>query len=109
MKRGELWTMAGGPGFAGKARPALIVQDDSYQNTRSVVVCPITSDETAAPGLRELIEPDANNGLRLSSRIMIDKITTLPRSRLGKRIGKLSTDDTARADGSLLVFLGLAG
>jgi mRNA interferase MazF len=109
VKRGELWTIAGGPGFAGKPRPALIVQDDAYPHTSSVTVCPITSGETEAQGLREPIPPDSENGLLRFSLVMIDKISTLPRGRLGRQVGRLSSDDLARVDRALLVFLGLAG
>lgn len=108
MKRGELWTVAGGPGVAGKPRPALIVQDDAYRETTTVTICPVTTDETEAPGLREALLPDRNKGLGKPSHVMIDKIVTVPRARLGKRIGAASAKDMARIDLPLLVFLGLA-
>ncbi len=28
MKRGEVWTVAGGTDYAGKPRPAIVIQDD---------------------------------------------------------------------------------
>lgn len=40
---------------------------------------------------------------------MVDKLTTVPRSKLGERIGRLSEEDMPRLGPSLLVFLGLAG
>ena len=43
MNRGEIWTMAGGPGYASKRRPVLIVQDDAIAERNSVTVCLITS------------------------------------------------------------------
>ena len=109
MIRRELWTVSGGPGFAGKPRPALIVQGDAYPDTKSVTICPVTSVATESPILREPIEPDAGNGLRRSSHVMIDKVTTLSRNRLGRRIGLLAAEDMTRVDRALLVFLGLAG
>jgi len=109
VKRGELWTVSGGPGAAGKPRPALIVQSETYPDTHSITVCPVTSTELVTAVMRQDVEPDAGNGLRRSSRIMIDKVTTLPRSRLGRRVGELSSEDMARVDRALLVFLGLAG
>ena len=30
MNRGEIWTVAGVPAYAGKPRPAVIVQDDAF-------------------------------------------------------------------------------
>jgi mRNA interferase MazF len=55
-----------------------------------------------------LIEPTDRNGLKNASRLMIDKITTVPKARLGKRIGKLNDEDTVRLNRALMVFLGLA-
>ena len=40
---------------------------------------------------------------------MVDKITTVPRARLGKRIGRLDDSDVSGFNRSVLVFLGLAG
>jgi mRNA interferase MazF len=41
-------------------------------------------------------------------RLMVDKITTVPRSKLGERIGRLSDDDMTGLARSVVVFLGLA-
>ena len=108
MKRGEIWTMAGGPGYAGKPRPAVVIQDDGFSETLSIAVCPLTSEPVEAPILRLLVEPTPENGLRNTSRLMVDKVTTVPKSRLGQRIGCLADDDLLRLNRSLLVFLGLA-
>jgi mRNA interferase MazF len=108
VKRGEIWTMAGGPGYASKPRPAVIIQDDGFSETLSIAVCPLTSEPVEAPILRLLVEPTPENGLRNTSRLMVDKVTTVPKSRLGQRIGQLTDDDLLRLNRSLLVFLGLA-
>jgi mRNA interferase MazF len=108
VKRGEIWTMAGGPGYASKPRPALIIQDDGFSETLSIAVCPLTSETVEAPILRLLVEATPENGLRNTSRLMVDKVTTVPKSRLGQRIGCLADDDLLRLNRSLLVFLGLA-
>jgi mRNA interferase MazF len=108
VKRGEIWTMAGGPGYASKPRPAVIIQDDGFSETLSIAVCPLTSEPVEAPILRLLVEPTPENGLRHTSRLMVDKVTTVPKSRLGHRIGQLADDDLLRLNRSLLVFLGLA-
>jgi len=108
MKRGEIWTMAGGSGYAGKPRPAVIIQDDCFPETLSFAVCPLTSQPIDAPILRILIDPTPENGLRAPSRLMIDKVTTVPKSGLGQCIGRLAVDDLLRLNRSLLVFLGLA-
>ena len=108
MKRGEIWTMAGGSGYAGKPRPVLIVQDDAFSERDSVTVCLITTDPADLPVFRIPVEPTPDNGLRAVSRLMVDKVTTVPKSRLGPRIGCLADDDLLRLNRSLLVFLGLA-
>jgi len=108
VKRGEIWTMAGGPGYANKPRPAVIIQDDCFPETLSIAVCPLTSQPTEAPILRVLVEPSPENGLRETSRLMVDKVTTVPKSRLGQCIGCLADDDLLRLNRSMLVFLGLA-
>ena len=108
MKRGEVWTVSGGASYAGKPRPAVIIQEDRFVATNSVTLCAFTSDPTEAPLLRMLVEPTERNGLSVASRLMIDKVTTVPKARLGKRIGKLHDEDIVRLNRALTVFLGLA-
>ena len=109
MRRGEIWTVAGGPDDAGKPRPAVIVQEDRFDATRSITICGFTSSTVDAPLLRLLIEPSERNGLTEPSRLMVDKITTVPRAKLGKRVGRLDDEDMLRLNRAVLVFLGLAG
>lgn len=104
-----MWTVAGGGSFAGKPRPVAIIQDDRFDATASVTVCAFTSDPTAAPLFRVPVAPSPANGLRTISRLMADKVTTVPRSRLGQRIGALGDADMRRLDQAIMVFLGLAG
>ena len=108
MKRGEIWTAAGGADYAGKPRPVVIVQDDSFDATDSITVCAFTTDETDAPLFRLVVAPNESNGLRVPCRLMIDKITTVAKSRLGARIGRLDDEDLLRLNRAALVFLGLA-
>ena len=107
MKRGEIWTVSGG-GYAGKPRPAVIVQDDHFLATASVTICAFTSDPTEASLFRLPVEPSEQNGLRATSRLMVDKITTVAKDKLGERIGRLDGDDAVRLNRAILVFLGLA-
>lgn len=109
MKRGEVWTVAGGGDYAGKPRPAVILQDDRFDATASVTVCAFTTDPTEAPLFRLPVEPSERNGLREPSRLMVDKITTVPRARLGQRLGRLDDADMARLNCAVVVFLGIAG
>ena len=109
MKRGEIWTVSGGAAYTGKPRPALIVQDDRFDALDSVTICAFTTDPTEAPLFRLRIEPSETNGLQELSSLMVDKITTVARSRLGQRIGLLSDEDMLRFGRSAVVFLGMAG
>ena len=109
MKRGEIWTASGGPDYAGKPRPVLVVQADDFPDTGSVTVCLLTTHAIDAPLFRIAIEPTADNGLNEPSFAMTDKITTLPRERLGKRLGAFKPSAMAPVNQAMLVFLGLAG
>jgi len=109
VRRGEIWTAAGGSGYAGKPRPVVIVQDDRFDATDSVTICGFTTDPTEAPLVRLRVDPTDLNGLRELSSLMVDKITTVHRTRLGERIGRLSDDDLVRLGRAVVVFLGLAG
>ena len=109
MKRGEIWTASGGPNYAGKPRPVLIVQADDFPETGSITICPLTTHEVGTKYARAPVEPDADNGLRQPSIAMTDKITTIPRTRLGKRLGALKPTAMAPINQAILVFLGLAG
>lgn len=109
MMRGEIWTVSGGVDYAGKARPAVILQDDVFAATDSVTICAFTTDPTDAPLFRIPIIPNDGNGLRATCRLMVDKITTVPRSKIGVHVGRLDAPDLRRLDEAVLVFLGLAG
>jgi mRNA interferase MazF len=108
MRRGDVWTVSGGSDYAGKPRPAVIVQDDSFDATASITICAFTSDPAEAPLFRLPVEPSERNGLRSSSRLMVDKITTVSKSKLGEQIGRLDDEDVVRLNRAVMVFLGLA-
>lgn len=108
MRRGEIYTAAARGPYTGKPRPVLIVQDDRFDATASVTVCPFTTSPVEAPLLRLPIDPSEENGLDQPSQLMVDKVTTVPRSSLGDRLGKLRDDEFVALNRSLLVFLGLA-
>jgi mRNA interferase MazF len=108
MRRGEVWTVSGGKDYAGKPRPVVIVQDDSFDATASITICAFTSDLTEAPLFRLPVDPNERNGLGSSSRLMVDKITTVPKPKVGERIGRLDDEDMVRLNQAIMVFLGLA-
>ena len=86
VKRGDLVTVAL-PGYYGKPRPALVVQSDAFSGMESVIVAPLTSTVGRLPLVRVLIAPHEENGLRKPSDVMVDKLNTLPVSKVGARFG----------------------
>jgi mRNA interferase MazF len=105
MRRGEIWTVAGGAAYTGKPRPAIIIQDDRFDANDSIVVCPLTTDPTPAPLFRLPIPSNARTGLRAPCRVMVDKVTTVPRRRLGARVGRLSANELKVLNRAIFVFL----
>jgi mRNA interferase MazF len=107
VTRGEIYTAAARGPYTGKPRPVVILQDDRFDATASITVCPFTTNPTEAPLIRLPLDPSEENGLDQSSQIMVDKVTTVPRSSLGERLGSLRDDELIALNRSLIVFLGL--
>jgi mRNA interferase MazF len=108
MRRGEIWTVAGASAYTGKPRPAVIIQDDRFDANDSIVVCPLTTDSAAAPIFRLSIPSNTRTGLRVPCKLMVDKVTAVPRKRLGTRLGALSLDELKTLNRAIFVFLGLS-
>ena len=109
MKRGDLVVVAV-PGDYGKPRPALVVQADVFNESHpSVTLVPVTSTLVDAPLFRLTVEPSPGNGLRALSQIMIDKVTTVRRARIGATIGHLEDDLLLRVSRALALWAGIAG
>lgn len=106
MKRSDLVTVALAGDF-GKPRPALIIQADPFELTATVTVLLISSNLVDAPLIRLTVKPDAANGLRLASQIMIDKAMTVRRDRIGQVFGRLDPETMIAVNRSLALFLGL--
>jgi mRNA interferase MazF len=109
MRRSEIWTLAGGQDYAGQPRPVVILQDDRFDGTDSITICALTTDKTDAPLFRLPVVPNERNGLRLPCQIMVDKIISVPKTKIGKRLGKLDDVDMMRLNRAAVVFLGLGG
>jgi mRNA interferase MazF len=107
MRRGDIWAVASGGGYAAKPRPAVIVQEDSFAATNSITLCVFTTDDVALPLFRMPVEPTELNGLQLACHLMVDKITTVPRAKVGARIGRLDDAQILKLNQMLMVFLGL--
>jgi mRNA interferase MazF len=102
MKRGDIWTVAGGKDYAGKPRPVVIIQDDSFDATDSITICGFTTDETEAPLIRlpnRRAQPVAHGA---------PSDGTVPKGKVGARLGRLDNEDILRLNQAVLVFLGLA-
>jgi mRNA interferase MazF len=107
MRRGDLVTIAL-PGDYGKPRPALVIQSDLFDQHPSVTILPVTSELRETPLFRIQVEPEATNGLRKSSQVMVDKAQTVPREKIGGTIGRLDDESLLAIDRALAVFLGFA-
>jgi mRNA interferase MazF len=108
VTRGEIHTATARGPYTGKPRPVVVVQDNRFDATASVTVCPFTTNPVDAPMVRIPIEPSDDNGLDRLCNLVVDKVTTVPRSSLGDRLGRLSDDELVQLNRSLMVFLGLA-
>jgi mRNA interferase MazF len=106
VKRGEIWTQAGGPGYAGKPRPALVLQSDLIQSTESVIICLFTSHESGSIRWRLPFARTAANGLLEDSDLMADKIMAVARNKLGRCVGAVSPADMLRVQEAVFVVLG---
>lgn len=106
MKRGDLVTIVTS-GDYGKPRPALIVQATAHAEHPSVTVLPLTSDMNELPLFRVTVEPGEETGLRLPSQVMVDKATTVPRTKIGNRMGQVNHAVLGMVDQALATFLGL--
>ncbi|MCD6681091.1 MAG: type II toxin-antitoxin system PemK/MazF family toxin [Burkholderiaceae bacterium] len=107
MKRGDVVAVAI-PGDYGKPRPAVVVQSNLFEQHPSVTVLPITSEPRHAPIFRIDLLPDSSNGLRSPSQVMVDKIQTVARRKVGPIIGVVGEPAMASIDRALAVFLGIA-
>ena len=104
MRRGDIYTAAARGAYSGKPRPVVVIQDDRFDAT----AVPVTTSEVEAPLLRIPVQSSETTGLTQISQLMVDKVTTVPRTNLTSHLGRLSDQDLMRLNRALLVFLGLA-
>jgi mRNA interferase MazF len=107
LERGDIVVCAL-TGDYGKPRPAVITQSNLFNPTHaSITLCPITTHLIEAPLFRLLISPSKHNGLKLPSQIMIDKVATLPREKISKKIGVLNPEQQVALNHALKTWLEL--
>ena len=107
MRRGDLVTVAM-PGDFGKPRPALVIQSDQFMNAASVAVLLLSGTSVDAPLVRLDVEPSPENGLRKRSQVMVDKVMTVRRDKMGEPFGRLDDDTMIVVNRALALFLGFA-
>lgn len=104
-QRGDLVTVSLQGDF-GKPRPALVIQSDLLTDLESVVLCPVTSDLRNA-AFRVTVEANPANGLRTLSQVMVDKLSTLPRTKISEPFGRLDEERMKMVDRALLLVVGV--
>ena len=107
MRRGDLVTVAF-PGDFAKPRPALVVQADAFDETGTLTVLLLSTTPVDAPLLRPSVRPSAQNGLHKPSQVMVDKVMSVRRDRIGAVFGQLEAGVLVEVSRALAVFLGIA-
>jgi len=105
--RGDLVTIAM-PGDFGKPRPALVIQADQFDEHATVTVVLVSSNLVDAPLLRITVQPTVTNGLQKMSQVMVDKVMTVKREKLGPVFGHIDANKLVEIERCLAVFLGIA-
>src|SRR3546814_8118878 len=104
-KRGDIVAVSL-QGDYGKPRPALIVQSNLLAELESLVICPITSAVRDA-AFRITVGTAIANGLSVLLQVMVDKLSTLPRSKISKPFGQRDHERINAVDRALLLVVGL--
>ncbi len=107
MRRGDLVTVAISGDF-GKPRPALVIQSDQFEATGTVTVLLLSSMTVDAPLIRIDVQPTLRNGLREISQVMVDKVMTVRREKVGEPFGQIDDEAMVSVNRSLALFLGFA-
>ena len=106
VSRGDVILVAARGDYAGKPRPAVVVQCDLFNPTHdSVTVCLITSELHDAPLFRPGIQPTQAGGLNKPSQVMVDKIFSAKRTNIGGKIGKLDKESMRTIDEAIKLWL----
>jgi mRNA-degrading endonuclease toxin of MazEF toxin-antitoxin module len=90
-----------------------VCPDLGEQSARVVPFC-VGGRISLKPVTSRSLRPEAchasrTNGLHEASSLMVDKITSVHRSRLAMRVSQLADEDLIGLGRAIVVFLGLAG
>jgi mRNA interferase MazF len=110
MYRGEIWWAAlptptgSGPGFD---RPVLIVQDDTFNQSKigTVIVVILTSNARLADAPGNVMLPSLATGLPKDSVANVSQIFTIDKSLLRERVGRLPEALQTEVDEGLRMVL----
>ncbi len=110
IKRGEIWIADLDPGYSveiHKKRPVLIIASDYInQNLHTTIVIPISSQITSQ-GIEKVVLKKSANGLDKESLILPVFVRVIDKTRLIKKIGKISQDKLEEVEDSLKLVLGI--
>lgn len=97
IKRGEIYYADLRPVIGseqGGIRPVLIVQNDvGNLHSPTTIVAAITSQKKNPIPTHVNIHKSEENGLKVDSIVTLEQVRTIDKSRIGKKIGKLNTED----------------
>jgi mRNA interferase MazF len=106
--RGDIVVVATKGAHTGKPRPALVVQDDLFNDVHaSVTLCPISSEVIDAPLFRVSLPVGPRTSLQAPSQVMVDKIVSVPRESIGRTIGRCTASEMETIDAALRRWLSL--
>ena len=93
LKRDQIWLVNFDPSFGHeykKVRPALVIQNDGYLASSSLItVIPISSQTTKQTELDILLRTDAQNRLKQDSLLKTKQVSSFDKGRFIKLIGAL--------------------
>jgi len=108
VTRGDVVVVASRGAYSGKPRPALIVQDDLFNEVHaSITVCLVTSVLVDAPLFRVPLPPSSRTGLDHPSQVMVDKLVSVPRESVSRTIGRCTDGEMETVDNALRRWLSL--
>jgi mRNA interferase MazF len=102
--RGEVVSIA-----QGKPRPAVVLRANAFSERDMIVLAGLTTVDVDAAIFRVAIDPTEDNGLEKRSFVMADFLVTLPKEKIGGRIGRLTDADMLRINAALAIYLGIEG